>query len=215
MDPTFRSGFDAALETAINAALKYDPATRARLQKLDGKALELDLTAPRTTFCLAVEGERVSVHQHWEGEISTRLSGSGIAMLRLLRDPDTTPAGVGVGVSGSSALLEELQSILRDLEIDWEAPLAQMVGDVPAHAVGKTLRGASHWLRDNLRRAPAAASEAVSEEWGLTPPKAQFEAFAEDVAELSLATERLEARVNLLRERLRGSSDTPSRRGAE
>ncbi|MFC6977464.1 hypothetical protein [Microbulbifer taiwanensis] len=66
-DPTFRAGFDAALETAINTALNYDPATRARLQKLDGKALELDLTAPQMTFCLGVEGERVCVHRHWEG----------------------------------------------------------------------------------------------------------------------------------------------------
>ena len=213
MDPTFRSGFDAALETAINAALKYDPATRARLQKLDGKALELDLTAPRVTFCLAVEGEFVSVHQHWEA--STRLGGSAISLLRLLRDPHATPVGVGVSVSGSSALLEELQSIVRDLEIDWEAPLAQIVGDVPAHAVGKTLRGAFRWLRENLNRAPAAAAEAVSEEWRLTPPKAQFEAFVEDLAELALATDRLEARVRLLRQRLRLPEEGFSRWGAE
>jgi len=207
-DPTFRAGFDATLETAINAALQYDPATRARLRKLDGKALELDLTAPRMVFCLGVEGERVCVHRHWEGEISTRLSGSAIALVRLLRDPAATPAGVGVSVAGSSALLAELQSIVRDLDIDWEAPIAQLVGDVPAHAVGEALRGISGWLRDNLGRAPVAAAEAISEEWHLTPPQARFEAFVEDLRDLSLATERLEARVNLLRDKF-------SRRGAE
>ncbi|MFC6633658.1 ubiquinone biosynthesis accessory factor UbiJ [Microbulbifer taiwanensis] len=207
-DPTFRAGFDAALETAINTALNYDPATRARLQKLDGKALELDLTAPQMTFCLGVEGERVCVHRHWEGEISTRLSGSAIALVRLLRDPAATPAGVGVSVSGSSALLAELQSIMRDLDIDWEAPIAQLAGDVPAHGIGEALRGVSGWLRDNLGRAPVAAAEAVSEEWRLTPPRAQFEAFVDDLRDLSLATERLEARVNLLKEKF-------ARRGAE
>lgn len=207
-DPTFRIGFDAALETAINAALQYDPATRARLQKLDGKALELDLTAPRMTFCLGVEGEQVCVHHQWEGEISTRLSGSAIALVRLLRDPAATPAGVGVSVSGSSALLADLQAIVRDLDIDWEAPIAQLVGDVPAHAVGEALRSVSGWLLDSLGRAPVAAAEAVSEEWQLTPPQAQFEAFVEDLQNLSLATERLEARVNLLKEKF-------SRRGAE
>ncbi|SEA15201.1 ubiquinone biosynthesis accessory factor UbiJ [Microbulbifer marinus] len=208
MDPTFRAGFDAALETAINTALQYDPGTRARLQKLDGKALALDLTAPQLQFCLCIEGDQVRVRRHWEGEISTRLSGSAISFVRLLRDSSATPAALGVHISGSSALLAELQSIMRDLDIDWEAPLAQLVGDVPAHTVGNLLRDASRWLRGNLKRAPAAAAEAASEEWRLTPPKAQFEAFVDDLAELALATDRLEARVQLLRDRF-------SRREAE
>ena len=200
-DPTLGAGFDAALETAINTALKYDPGTRARLQKLDGKVLSLDLTAPRLHFCLCIEDDRVSLRRHWEGEVSTRLSGSAIAFLRLLRDADATPAKLGVSVTGSSMLLAELQSILRDLDIDWEQPLAELIGDVPAHTVGNALRSAGAWLRSSLSRAPDAAAEAVSEEWQLTPPQAQFEAFAEDLADLALATERLEARVQILRER--------------
>ncbi|WP_323846278.1 ubiquinone biosynthesis accessory factor UbiJ [Microbulbifer magnicolonia] len=214
-DPTFRAGFDAALETAINTALKYDPGTRARLQRLDGKALELNLTAPPLQFCLCIEGDQVRVRGHWEGEVSTRLTGSAIAFVRLLRDPAATPAQLDVSVSGSSALLAELQSIMRDLDIDWEAPFAQLVGDMPAHTVGNLLRDASRWLSGNLRRAPRAAAEAVSEEWRLTPPQAQFEAFVEDLADLSLATERLEARVQLLKARLRASGENFSRRGAE
>ncbi|WP_250461769.1 ubiquinone biosynthesis accessory factor UbiJ [Microbulbifer litoralis] len=201
MDPTFRAGFDAALETAINTALQYDPGTRARLQKLDGKALGLDLTAPSLQFCLCIEGDQVRVRHHWEGEVTTRLRGSAIAFLRLIRDTDATPAKLGVSISGSSALLAELQSILRDLEIDWEEPLAKIVGDVPAHAVGETLRSAARWLRGNLERAPSAAAEAVSEEWQLTPPVAQFEAFTDDLQDLALATDRLEARVRILHER--------------
>ncbi|WP_237057515.1 ubiquinone biosynthesis accessory factor UbiJ [Microbulbifer sediminum] len=202
MDPTFRAGFDAALETAINAALRYDPGTRARLAKLDGRALALDITVPPVPLVLCIEGDQVSVRHYWDGEISTRLRGSAIAMLRLLRDGDATPAGLDVTVTGSSALLAELQSILQDLDIDWEAPLARLLGDVPAHTIGSALRTAGQWLRDSIEQAPQAAAEAVSEEWRLTPPRAQFEAFVEDVAELALATDRLEARVALLREKL-------------
>jgi len=200
-DPTFRAGFDAALETAINTALQYDPGTRLRLQKLDGKCLEVDLTAPQLHLFLCIEGDRVRARNHLEGAASTRLTGSALAFLRLLREADATPAKLGVSVSGSSALLAELQSILRDLDIDWEAPLAQLVGDAPAHTLGNALRAAGRWLQGNLQRAPEAAAEAISEEWRITPPKAQFEAFADDLAEVALATERLEARVRILRER--------------
>ncbi|WP_237062091.1 ubiquinone biosynthesis accessory factor UbiJ [Microbulbifer zhoushanensis] len=206
-DPTLRAGFDAALETAINAALRYDPGTRARLAQLDGRALALDITVPPLPLVLCIEGDQVSVRHYWDGEISTRLRGSAIAMLRLLRDEDATPAGLGVTVTGSSALLAELQSILQDLDIDWEAPLARLLGDVPAHTIGEALRTAGQWLRDSIEQAPQAAAEAVSEEWRLTPPRAQFEAFVEDVAELALATDRLEARVALLKEKLAPRGD--------
>ncbi|MFI2812018.1 SCP2 sterol-binding domain-containing protein [Microbulbifer sp. M83] len=206
-DPTLRAGFDAALETAINAALRYDPGTRARLAQLDGRALALDITVPPLPLVLCIEGDQVSVRHYWDGEISTRLRGSAIAMLRLLRDEDATPAGLGVTVTGSSALLAELQSILQDLDIDWEAPLARLLGDVPAHTIGEALRTAGQWLRDSIEQAPQAAAEAVSEEWRLTPPRAQFEAFVEDVAELALATDRLEARVALLKEKLAARGD--------
>ncbi|SDK37802.1 ubiquinone biosynthesis accessory factor UbiJ [Microbulbifer yueqingensis] len=207
MDPTFRAGFDAALETAINAALEYDPGTRARLAKLDGRTLALDITAPSLTLVLCIEGDRVGVRRHWDGEITTRLHGSAISLLRLLRDADATPAGLGVSITGSSGFLAELQSIMRDLDIDWEAPLAQLLGDVPAHSIGGALRSAGRWLRDSLDTAPRAAAEAVSEEWRLTPPRAQFEAFAEDVADLALATDRLEARMALLQQRLARGDD--------
>ncbi|UHQ53838.1 ubiquinone biosynthesis accessory factor UbiJ [Microbulbifer sp. YPW16] len=206
-DPTLRAGFDAALETAINAALRYDPGTRARLAQLDGRALALDITVPPLPLVLCIEGDQVSVRHYWDGEISTRLRGSAIAMLRLLRDEDATPAGLGVTVTGSSALLAELQSILQDLDIDWEAPLARLLGDVPAHTIGEALRTAGQWLRDSIEQAPQAAAETVSEEWRLTPPRAQFEAFVEDVAELALATDRLEARVALLKEKLAARGD--------
>ncbi|GAA5525843.1 ubiquinone biosynthesis accessory factor UbiJ [Microbulbifer aestuariivivens] len=202
MDPTFRSGFDAALESAINAALSCDPATRLRLRALDGRALALDLTAPRLQLILCVEGDTVRLHQHWEGQVDTRLTGSAVSLLRLLKDDSATPAKLGVSITGSSALLQQLQEILRDLDIDWEAPLARLFGDIPAHTVGGALRSAERWLRGNLGVAPRAAAEALSEEWRLTPPRAQFDAFAEDLAELALATDRLEARLRILAEKL-------------
>ncbi|GAB2903842.1 SCP2 domain-containing protein [Microbulbifer echini] len=197
-DPTYRAGFDAALETAINTALQYDPATRTRLQALDGTVMALDLSAPTLQCCLCIEGDQVRVRQHWAGDVTTSIRCSAISLVRLLKDSDATPAALGVSISGSSALLAELQWIMSDLDIDWEAPLAQLFGDIPAHSIGNVLRSAGSWLSASLSRAPVAAAETISEEWQLTPPQAQFEAFADDLSELSLATERLEARVRLL-----------------
>ena len=208
-DPTFRAGFDATLETAINTALRYDPGSRARLSKLAGKVLGVNLTAPAINLFLVIddeddEGGYVEVHSRWSGEVTTELSGSALAFLQLLRNRDATPAKLGVTVRGSSALLAELQSILRDLDVDWEEPLAKLIGDAPAHQLGTGFRLATSWLKDALGSAPKAGAEAVSEEWRMTPPQAQFEAFAEDVAGFAQGVDRLEARIEILRRRLDG-----------
>lgn len=215
-DPTFRAGFDATLETAINSALRYDPGTRARLGKLAGKVLAVKLTAPAMTLFLAIEddgdGGFIEVHGRWNGEVSTELSGSAMAFVQLLRNRDATPAKLGVTVRGSSALLAELQSILRDLDIDWEEPLARLIGDTPAHQLGTGMRMAASWLKGALSAAPKAGAEAVSEEWKVTPPQAQFEAFAEDVAEFAHGVDRLEARIEILRRKLEGGQSPNERK---
>ncbi|WP_105102465.1 ubiquinone biosynthesis accessory factor UbiJ [Microbulbifer pacificus] len=213
-DPTFRAGFDATLETAINTALRYDPGSRARLTKLAGKVLGVNLTAPAMNLFLVIDdeddegaefgGNCIEVHSRWSGEVTTELSGSALAFLQLLKNRDATPAKLGVTVRGSSALLAELQSILRDLDIDWEEPLAKLIGDAPAHQLGTGIRMAASWLKDALGAAPKASAEAVSEEWRMTPPQAQFEAFAEDVAGFAQGVDRLEARIAILRRKVEG-----------
>lgn len=213
-DPTFRAGFDATLETAINTALRYDPGTRARLGKLAGKVLGVSLTTPSMHLFLVIEGDgeddgdgeesRIEVHSHWSGEVTTELQGSALAFIQLLKNRDTTPAKLGVTVRGSSALLAEMQSILRDLDIDWEEPLAKLIGDSPAHQLGLGFRAATSWLKDAVGKAPVASAEAVSEEWRMTPPQAQFEAFAEDVAGFAQGVDRLEARMDILHRKLQG-----------
>ncbi|WP_299594089.1 SCP2 sterol-binding domain-containing protein [uncultured Microbulbifer sp.] len=207
-DPTFRAGFDATLETAINSALRYDPGSRTRLAKLAGKVLGVTLTAPAMSLFLLIEEEEdggyVEVHSRWQGEVTTELSGSALAFVQLLRNRDATPAKLGVTVRGSSALLAELQAILRDLDIDWEEPLAKLIGDSPAHQLGAGVRLAAGWLKDALGAAPKAGAEAVSEEWRMTPPEPQFEAFAEDVAAFVQGVDRLEARLQVLRSKFEG-----------
>ncbi|HEY8570728.1 ubiquinone biosynthesis accessory factor UbiJ [Microbulbifer sp.] len=211
-DPTFRAGFDATLESAINTALRYDPGSRARLGRLAGKVLGVNLSAPSMNLFLVIddedEGGYIEVHSRWSGEVTTELSGSALAFLQLLKNRDATPAKLGVTVRGSSALLAELQSILRDLDIDWEEPLAKLIGDAPAHQLGTGMRMAANWLKGALGSAPKAGAEAVSEEWRMTPPKAQFEAFAEDVAGFTQGVDRLEARIEILRRKIEGRNQS-------
>ncbi|MCW8195375.1 hypothetical protein F6455_11305 [Proteobacteria bacterium 005FR1] len=194
-DPTLLSAACAALETAINGALRYDPGSRYALARLAGKVLAVELTQPSLTLYLEPQSDRIRVAGHFEGEVTTRLRGSPPAMLSLLRSDRLNLAGSGVEVFGSTGTLEQLQQIIRNLEIDWEQALTEMTGDLAGHQGAEALRGVGNWLSGRQQTFERLLGEYLTEELSTTPARAELEHFYREVDELRLAADRLEARL--------------------
>ncbi len=55
-------------------------------------------------------------------------------------------------ISGDQALLSEVISILQQVDIDWEARLATVIGDIPAHLLGESIRKTKAWAEDSHQR---------------------------------------------------------------
>jgi ubiquinone biosynthesis protein UbiJ len=200
--PTLLSGACAAIETAINGALRYDPGSRHALSKLAGQVLAVEFTQPRLVCFLELQAEGVRVTGHFEGEETTRLRGSPLALLALLRSDRVNLAGSGVEVSGSTGLLTRVQRVIHDLDIDWEQALAEIGGDVAGHQSANALRAAADWMNGRRETFERLVGEYLSEELNTTPARAELEHFYREVDELRLATDRLEARLNALRGRV-------------
>ena len=75
------------------------------------------------------------------------------------------------------------------------------IGDVPAHFLGQRVRGAIRWSRQAFQSLNANIEEYVHEESRALPGRRELEATFEDIDELNLRTERLEARLNLIENR--------------
>lgn len=101
-------------------------------------------------------------------------------------------------VDGNTALAHQLQRALSQLEPDWEAAMARYLGDVPAHFLGKSIRNAVHWSRNAVSTMNSNVEEYLHEESRALPGRRELEATFQDIDELSLRTERLEARLNQL-----------------
>jgi ubiquinone biosynthesis protein UbiJ len=198
-DPTLLSAGCAAMEAAINSALRYDPGSRHAVGRLAGQVLAVEMTRPQLTFFLEPQPEGVRVASHFEGVVTTRLRGSPIALLTLLRSERLNLAGSGVEVFGSTGLLSQLQRIIRELDIDWEQALTGVTGDVAGHQGGKALRGLGSWMSGRKDTFERLLGEYLSEELNTTPARAELEHFYREVDDLRLATDRLEARLNALR----------------
>ncbi|MFV0278446.1 MAG: SCP2 domain-containing protein [Parahaliea sp.] len=204
LDPTLHTAALAALEQVLNRALALDPRSGAALATLQGRVFSLHCTSPPFRAYLLPCAEGVQLAGHWSGKVTTAVRGEAadFAELATARDPTATLINGGLTLEGDSAPLIELQKILAGLDLDWEAPLVDTLGDVAGHQVAQMLRGFfsfGHSARASFER---QLGEFIHEEARLAPPRLELEDFYRDVAELAQRTERVEARIARLRSRI-------------
>jgi len=188
------------VEKMINAALVYDPSTRRQLTALQGKILLVESSTPSLRIAVEVGIGGVLLHNDWQNSADVHISGSLISILNMGINAGEMRSfsGTGVNVTGNLELLRQLNLTMAGLDIDWEAALAELVGDVPAHIFSDAARKTANVSADTLQRAKSAVVEVSQEELRLSPSKNEFDEFVLSVRHLATDTERLSARVNRL-----------------
>lgn len=204
LNPTLHTAALAGLEKALNTALELAPEGRSSLQSLNGKVFALHCTAPPLDVYLQPCATGISLMGVYEGQPTTSVRGlaSDFAELATASDPAATLINGQLEIGGDSGPLIELQRILNQLDIDWESPLTEHLGDVAGHQLAVMLRGGFAWGRQASDSLARQLSEFIHEEARLTPPQLELEDFYQDVQELAMKTERLQSRVQRLRKRM-------------
>lgn len=185
------------LETALNRALALDPETRAALTPLDGQRLQLHLESPPLAMELRVDGEalRVGPAQGEEPDLSVRAGiGALLGQLPFLKTSGATPVGK-VRISGDAELARQLQRLAEGFDPDWEQPFADALGPVIGPQVAKAVRAGLGEARVQGAAFAKAGAEYLTEESRDLVPKAEQQAFFDDVDALRDRVERLAARV--------------------
>lgn len=199
--PTAITAVLSALEKALDTALRYDPGTRAQLAKLDGQTLLIDCTQPAQKVYLHFTLKGVALTSHCEGALSATLSGSGADMVKLLFADQHSLYGSGVSISGNAGVLAQLQTLMGQLDLDWEMALADIMGAVPAHALAQSLRSAGVWGRERARGTERLVREYLAEESLAVLGRSEFALFVDDIDNARLALDRLGARIARLQAR--------------
>ncbi|OMH39547.1 SCP2 domain-containing protein [Motiliproteus sp. MSK22-1] len=193
----FNDGLKTVLEVAIKVAFKRDPATLRRLARLDGKVIEVRLTAPEyRLFVLPVTDGIEFDNQHiLEGHCV--IEGAASDFLEILLDEQKT-FGSGIRLSGDTQLAIELKSCLQKLDIDWEDLLAEAIGDLAAHQFAAFFRKGRAYAKQSTESLLDDLDDYLHEEVRLLPPRIELEHFYDQVDQLRLTVDRLEARIDLL-----------------
>ncbi len=198
MDATLSTAALAGAEATIQRALRYDPASRQALGRLQGQVLALEFTQPEFTVYVLPDEQGLTLSGHWEGEVDTRLTGRLWDFVRMARGDQTSLAGSGVHMEGRTGLVQELQRIARQLDIDWEEALSEVTGDVAGHQGAEWLRTGGDWLQAREAQARRLFSEFLTQEAGLLPSRPELENFYNEVDQLAQAVDRAEARLRHL-----------------
>ena len=201
----------ATVESAINNALDYDPASKRAVGELiDILAIEVTpaVVPAMTLYCQgSVHG--VKITSHCELPVAARLTGSPTALLALLNRPPTL-ADSGVELVGDVSLLQRWQAILDNLDIDWETCLQNYLGDIAGPITATMIGEAGQWLRHQSRYHQHQLSVYLQEELAIVPPKAEFDDFYRQIDELVLSIDRVQARIQQLHETVTNNDEKES-----
>ena len=140
----------------------------------------------------------------FDGRADTTLTGSAteFAKLAAASDPASVLINGELELHGDSQALITLQKIVKQLDVDWEAPLANTFGDIVGHGLGQGLRQGFNFGKQALQGLRRQLDEFIVEESELVPPRWQVESFFNDIDQLAMRSERLEAQLQKLKQRL-------------
>jgi ubiquinone biosynthesis protein UbiJ len=196
-----------ALEAALNRALALDPDTRDALRPLDGQRVALHLNAPLLALQIRVDGDALRVGPVDAANapgLGVRTSLAGLlGQLPIFRRDDAPPVGK-LRIEGDAELARRLQQLARNFDPDWQLPFTRVFGDIAGVQIAKAIAGALGHAQVAGRNLAETAVEYVTEESRDVVPRAELDAFHDDVDALRDDVERLAAKVARL-QRARGA----------
>lgn len=190
-----------ALSLLINQALSLDNQSRQRLLALSEQRLRLECTKPAIDVLIGIDSQgKIQLSDADETPVNAHLRGPLSSFMHLFTDDDKASAMInsGLQLKGNSQLLVELAEILQTIDLDWEYHLAQLIGDLPAHLLGRISRQSTQWLSRTRPIFLRHLQEFVLEEAQLSPRRDELEHYIEQVQQLQLRSERLEAKIHRL-----------------
>lgn len=223
----------SAIETALNAWLKLDGESLKKCEPLEGKIIRLHITGLDLNlfFLPAVSGIQVmanypdsaladeqddSSEVHYssknDGTVDATIHGSPMALIRLSTSDNAGASMLesDVEIDGDMRVAEKFSAILKEVDIDWEELLSKLVGDIIAHQAGQVVRSGSDWFSQSIEAMKLNTSEYLSEEIKVTPADAEINYYMDQVDDLRMDIDRLEARVNNIKTNLNSDANEAS-----
>jgi ubiquinone biosynthesis protein UbiJ len=190
----------ATLDNLLNRGLPRSPRARQLCAELEGKSVAIEIRAI-TRLRVASTGQTLTVTRD-DAPADATLTGGPLSLLALAGEsPDAVLQRGAVAIGGDAELAQKFRELARLLRPDFEEELSLLLGDVPAHQLGRLARLGLNWSRKAASTTLANLGEYLGHERADLVPRNEGEQFLRGVDAVREGVDRLGARIELLARR--------------
>ncbi len=193
-----------ALESALNHTLSLDPDTQQKLAALEGRSVQLHLRGPELALAVTVTDQRLTVGPPQDDSQLRVAATPGSLLAMLFRRDDDGIAPGKVEIAGDAELARRLEKLASQFAPDFEEAFARSFGDVLGVPLARLARKALTHAKESATHFAEDGADWLRDESRLALAPGEAETFLDGVDHLRERSERLEARVQRLLQRMQG-----------
>ncbi len=192
----------AGIEKLLNRSLPRSPRAQALAVALTGRSLAVEMTGAGT-LVLSSAGDRIRIERSTGVAADASVSAGPFSLLALAAGQSQALPQTGASISGDSDVAQKFSELLGLLRPDPEEELALLVGDAPAHHLGRLARAAAGFAQRAAHTGVSNIAEYLAHERRDLVPKAEARQLLDGVDALRDDVDRFEARLEHLAQRLK------------
>jgi len=184
----------------VNHLLAPAAWARESLAEHAGKIAVFDLFPLRIAVAVAADGTTHAAPGNASPAVTIRLTHA--TALQILAEGED--AWRKADVEGDTGFASAISKVAANLRWDVEEDLSRVFGDIAAHRMAQAGRSAAAWPKQAATSLAGNVAEFLTEEKHLLVTPLRAGEFIRDVDELRDAVERLDKRIERLRQQIRG-----------
>jgi ubiquinone biosynthesis protein UbiJ len=184
----------------VNRGLPRSPRAQQLCAQLEGRSLAIEV-GELVRIHVASNGATLQITTG-EREADATLAGGPLSLLALAgAAPESVVQRGAVTISGEAQLAQQFRELAQLLRPDLEEDLSYVLGDVPAHQLGRLARLGAGWTRKAATTTLTNLAEYLGHERQDLVPRNEGEQFLHGVDSVREDLERLEARLEIIARR--------------
>lgn len=198
----------AAAEAMLNRNIAASSHASLLAQRLSGATLQVDVEGVARVRA-QIHADRLCLLAGDDSAADAVISGSPAALLSLLRTASAAPSPSPANrrntaqIRGNAEIANLYKELFSAARPELEEELSRWIGDLPARQVARFARQFGTWLKRTRRVAAENLAEYWQEESRDLPSRTEADEFLQGVDQVREAADRLEARINRLKLRVR------------
>lgn len=186
------------IENVLNRGLPRSPRARQICRELQGHRVGVEVSG-FTRLVIESTGETLQLTRDASAATEAEIIGGPLSLLALAGEsPEAVLQRGDVQIRGDVELAQKFRELALFLRPDIEEEVSKVLGDVPAHHLGRVARAAFGWTRNAASTSVRNVAEYLAHERQHLVPRAEADQLLKGVDTLRENVDRLEARIELL-----------------